>query len=85
MATLPNRVAANRVDATKSTGPKSPESKARSSHNARKHPFHPDPFTILRIEDRDQIAALVADARPPSRGAPPALIHLRPRARRTPA
>jgi hypothetical protein len=62
MPTSPDRVAANRANARKSTGPKTPEGKARSSQNARKHSFNPDPFTIVRIEDRAQIADLVADA-----------------------
>jgi hypothetical protein len=30
--------------------------------NARQHAFNPDPFAIVRIEDRDQIARAVADA-----------------------
>jgi hypothetical protein len=62
MPTSPNRVAANQANACKSTGPRTPEGKARSSQNARKPPFNPDPFTIVRIEDRAQIAALVAGA-----------------------
>jgi hypothetical protein len=62
MPTSPNRVAANQSNARKSTGPRTPEGKTRSAQNARKHPFNPDPFTIVRIEDRPQIAALVADA-----------------------
>jgi hypothetical protein len=64
MATSPNRVAANHANAQRSTGPKTQEGKTRSSQNARKHPFNPDPFAIVRIEDRDQIAALVADGVP---------------------
>ena len=68
MASSPNRVAANQTNARKSTGPnsgmpsESPEGKARSSQNARKHPFNPDPFAIVRIEDRAAISTLVADA-----------------------
>jgi hypothetical protein len=62
MASSANRVAANQANARRSTGPKTTEGKARSSQNARKHPFNPDPFTIVRIEDRAAISALVADA-----------------------
>jgi hypothetical protein len=62
MATSANRVASNRANARHSTGPKTAQGKARSSQNARKHPFNPDPFAIVRIEDRAAIATLVADA-----------------------
>src|ERR1700722_15513343 len=61
----PKRVDANRANARKSTGPRSPEGKARSSQNARKLPFNPDPFTVVRIEDRAQIASLVGGATAP--------------------
>jgi hypothetical protein len=64
MPVSPNRVAANQANARKSTGPKTPEGKARSSQNARKHPFNPDPFAIVRIEDRAAISTLVADGVP---------------------
>jgi hypothetical protein len=70
MAASPNRVASNRANARKSTGPHSgmpsgtTEGKARASQNARKHPFNPDPFAIVRIEDRAAIATLVADGVP---------------------
>jgi hypothetical protein len=70
MVSSPNRVAANQANARKSTGPnsgmpsESPEGKARSSQNARKHPFNPEPFAIVRIEDRAAISTLVADAVP---------------------
>ena len=62
MPTSANRTAANQLNAQHSTGPKSAEGKARSSQNARKHPFNPDPFAVVRIEDPAQIAALVAGA-----------------------
>jgi hypothetical protein len=62
MAASSNRVAANRANARHSTGPKTTQGKARSSQNARKHPFNPDPFAIVRIEDRAAISTLVADA-----------------------
>jgi hypothetical protein len=62
MPTSPNRVAANQANARRSTGPKTPEGRARSSQNARKLPFDPNPFAIVRIEDRARIASLVAGA-----------------------
>jgi hypothetical protein len=64
MPVSPNRIAANQANARKSTGPRTPEGKARSSQNARKHPFNPDPFAIVRIEDRAAISTLVADGVP---------------------
>jgi hypothetical protein len=62
MAISPDRVAANRANARKSTGPRTPEGKARASQNARKHPFDTDYFAIVRIEDRARLASLVAGA-----------------------
>src|ERR1022692_791604 len=62
MPTSPKRVAANRANARRSTGPKTPAGKARASQNPRKHTFDPEPFAIVRIEDPAGIAALVADA-----------------------
>src|SRR5215472_12519925 len=55
------RLAANRANAQKSTGPRSPEGKARSSQNARKHGFTASTFSIIRVEDVDEIARLRAD------------------------
>jgi hypothetical protein len=57
----PERLAANRANATKSTGPRSSEGKARASQNARKHSFNPANFTVLRLEDIQEIANRRAD------------------------
>ena len=62
MPTSANRTAANQANAHHSTGPKTAEGKARSSQNARKHPFNPDPFAVVRIEDPARIASLLAGA-----------------------
>jgi hypothetical protein len=62
MAISPDRVAANRANARKSTGPRTPEGKARASQNSRRHSLNPEPFTVLRIEDRARIASLIAGA-----------------------
>ena len=55
------RLAANRANATKSTGPRTSEGKARASQNARKHSFNPANFTVLRLEDIEEIANRRAD------------------------
>src|SRR6185312_1997399 len=47
----PQRLTANRQNATKSTGPKSPEGKARSSQNARRHAMTAQ-ITVMTDEDR---------------------------------
>jgi hypothetical protein len=59
--TSPKRLAANRANAARSTGPRSPEGKARSSPNARKHSFHPKNYSIVRLEPIDILANLRAD------------------------
>jgi hypothetical protein len=43
-----------------------PEGKGPSSQNARKHSFNPDPFAIVRIEDRAGTANRIAGGVPPT-------------------
>ncbi len=57
----PKRLAANRANAARSTGPRTPEGKARSSRNARKHTFNGANFAIVRLEELDSVARLRAD------------------------
>jgi len=55
------RLAANRANAANSTGPRTPEGKARSAQNARKHGFAAANFSVVRLEDHREIAALRED------------------------
>ena len=57
----PKRLAANRANAAKSTGPRTPEGKARCSQNARKHVFTASTFAVVRLEDLQEIAHLRDD------------------------
>jgi hypothetical protein len=57
----PKRLAANRANAAKSTGPRTPQGKARSSQNARKHIFTASTFAVVRLEDLQEIARLRED------------------------
>jgi hypothetical protein len=52
---------ANRANAKKSAGPRTPEGKAKSSANARKHCFSGVDFSIVKIEEREAINHLRDD------------------------
>ena len=56
------QTAANRINAQKSTGPRSAAGKMRSALNARKHGFAGNAFTVVRLEDLDEIHHLRQDA-----------------------
>ena len=55
------QLAANRANATQSTGPRTPEGKAHSAQNARKHGFAAATFAVVRLEDLDEVAHLKTD------------------------
>jgi hypothetical protein len=57
----PKQLAANRANAAKSTGPRTPEGKARSAQNGRQHGFTASTFAVVRLEDLQEIAHLRAD------------------------
>src|ERR1022692_1943373 len=56
------QIAANRINAQKSTGPRSPAGKMKSALNARKHGFAGSVFTVVRLEDLNEINQLRQDA-----------------------
>jgi flagellar biosynthesis GTPase FlhF len=58
---FPKQLAANRANAANSTGPKSPEGKARSARNSVKHGFTASTFAVVRLEDFQEIALLKSD------------------------
>jgi hypothetical protein len=57
----PEQLVANRANAANSTGPRTPEGKARSAQNARKHGFTAASFAVVRLEDLNEVAALRED------------------------
>jgi len=61
MPTSDKQLAANRANAAKSTGPRTPEGKARSSQNACTHRFTASTFAVVRLEEFDEIARLKHD------------------------
>jgi hypothetical protein len=54
--------AANRINAQKSTGPRSAAGKMKSALNARKHGFAGNAFTVVRLEELDEIYQLRQDS-----------------------
>ena len=57
MPLSPKQLAANRANASRTTGPRSPESKARSAQNSHKHEFTATTFAVVRLEEIDEVAA----------------------------
>jgi len=55
------QIAANRINAQRSTGPRSAAGKSQSAQNARKHRFAASIFTAVRLEDLDEICDLRQD------------------------
>ena len=56
------RLAANRANAARSTGPCTEEGKTRSAQNARKHGFTAAKFVVDGLEDSETLDNLRADA-----------------------
>jgi hypothetical protein len=58
----PKQLAANRLNAQNSTGPRTGEGKARSAQNARKHGFASSKYAVVRFEELDALTNLRDDA-----------------------
>lgn len=56
------QLAANRANAQRSTGPRTPEGKARSSQNARTHGLRSETYSMLRLEGHGELQELQAAA-----------------------
>ena len=59
--TTDKQIAANRANATRSTGPRTAEGKTRVALNARKHGFAGDEFSVNTVEDRKAVERLRED------------------------
>ena len=57
----PQRLASNRANAARSTGPRTSQGKARSAQNSRKHGFTAANFAVIRLEDCDAVGNLKDD------------------------
>ena len=55
------RLAANRANAARSTGPRTPAGKARSAANSRKHGFAAACYSVVRLEELDNLSILRAE------------------------
>ena len=55
------QIAANRINAQKSTGPRSAAGKTQSAQNARKHRFCTSDLAVAHLEDLDEIVELRQD------------------------
>ena len=57
----PKQLAANRANGALSTGPRTPDGKARSARSSVKHGFTATAFSVVRHEDVHEVAHLASD------------------------